>query len=49
MNLNNNPSIEELRILFSEADDFSGHHVLWVDNASEVSISYSRTPILNRL
>ncbi|MGU7780669.1 hypothetical protein [Burkholderia sp. PU8-34] len=39
MNLNNSPSIEELRAVFAAADDELGHHVLWVDTSGQVHLS----------
>lgn len=39
MNLDANPSIEELRELVRQCDDFAGHHVLWVKKSGEVTIS----------
>lgn len=39
MNLNNNPTPEQLAELFNECDDLAGDHVLWVDSNSDVHIS----------
>jgi hypothetical protein len=39
MNLDANPSIEELRELVKRCDDSAGHHVLWVKKSGEVIIS----------
>jgi hypothetical protein len=48
MNLNFNPSVEELRALIRQGDDSAGHHVLWVKRTGEVelsSIPKDRTPV----
>ena len=48
MNLNNNPTIEQLRELIRQCDDSAGHHVLWVKKSGEVelsSIPQDRMPI----
>jgi hypothetical protein len=39
MNLNNNPTKEQLRDLLRPLDDRAAHHVLWVDRAGEVHIT----------
>lgn len=39
MNLNNNPTTDELRALFAAADDKAGHHILWVDIAGQVHLT----------
>lgn len=39
MNLNHNPTIEELRELVRRCDDSAGHHVLWVRKSGDVEIS----------
>jgi hypothetical protein len=39
MNLNGNPTKEELRRLVSQQDDRRGHHVLWVSDSGEVHLS----------
>jgi hypothetical protein len=39
MNLNANPTIEQLRELVRQCDDAGGHHVLWVRKTGEVVIS----------
>ena len=39
MNINNSPSIAELKALISCADDEAGHHVLWVDALGEVHLT----------
>jgi len=39
MNLNNNPTKEELRALIYACDDSAGHHILWVNRFGEVQIS----------
>lgn len=38
MNLNNNPTKEELKDLFAQCDDKAGHHILWVNNNGDVKI-----------
>lgn len=38
MNLDANPTIEQLRELVRECDDSAGHHVLWVRKSGEVDI-----------
>lgn len=48
MNLDANPSIEELRELLRQCDDSAGHHVLWVKKSGEVTISCiptNQTPV----
>lgn len=47
MNLDTNPTIEQLRELVRECDDSAGHHVLWVKKSGEVEITRiprGRTP-----
>jgi hypothetical protein len=39
MNLNNNPTIDQLRQLIRRCDDAAGHHVLWVKKGGEVELS----------
>jgi hypothetical protein len=39
MNLNNNPTPEQLRTLIRQGDDSAGHHVLWVKRTGEVELS----------
>ncbi|MCI0701722.1 MAG: hypothetical protein L0241_11620 [Planctomycetia bacterium] len=39
MNLDNNPTMDQLRDLLRACDDRAGHHVLWVDRAGEVHIT----------
>ena len=39
MNLNNNPTKDELRELLRPWDDRAAHHVLWVDWAGEVHVT----------
>ena len=39
MNLNNNPTIEQLRDLIRQGDDWGGRHVLWVKKNGDVEIS----------
>lgn len=48
MNLNNSPSIDQLKYLFASADDDAGNHVLWVSQSADVLLSaipYSLTPV----
>ena len=48
MNLNNQPTLEQLRELVRQCDDSAGHHVLWVKRSGEVAISpipENQTPI----
>ncbi|MFI8981163.1 hypothetical protein [Ectopseudomonas khazarica] len=39
MNLNNTPSIEQLKSLLAACNDEEGHHILWVTKTGEVHIS----------
>ncbi|MFM5297066.1 hypothetical protein ACEUAI_22800 [Aeromonas veronii] len=39
MNLNQSPSIDQLKTLLSACNDDAGHHVLWVKRTGEVEIS----------
>ena len=39
MNLDNNPTMDELRDLLRPLDDRAAHHVLWVDRTGEVHIT----------
>ena len=39
MNLNQNPTVEELRALLATGDDWAGHHVLWVNRTGEVMLT----------
>lgn len=39
MNLDRNPTADELRTLLSTCDDRSGHHALWVAGDGEVHIT----------
>jgi len=39
MNLNKNPTAEELRDLLRGCDDAAGHHLVWVKKNGEVVIS----------
>lgn len=39
MNLNQNPTKEQLKTLFSACDDTIGHHVLWVARNGEVALT----------
>jgi hypothetical protein len=40
MNLNDNPTKEQLRELLSGTNDLSGHHILWVDKAGVVRLTW---------
>ena len=44
MNLDDNPTKEQLADLLRPCDDRAGHHVLWVDRAGDVRI----TPLAGR-
>lgn len=39
MNLNNNPTKEQLADLLRPLDDLAAHHVLWVDRGGEVHVT----------
>src|ERR1700677_3323874 len=39
MNMNKNPTVEELRELIRAWDDLAGHHVLWVAKNGDVHVS----------
>lgn len=39
MNLNQNPTKEQLKTLFSVCDDTAGHHVLWVSRNGDVALT----------
>ena len=39
MNLNNNPTVDQLRDLLRPWDDRAAHHVLWVDRSGEAHIT----------
>lgn len=39
MNLDNNPTPDQLRDLLRPLDDRAAHHVLWVDRAGDVHIT----------
>ena len=39
MNLNNNPTMDELRDLLRPCDDRAAHHVLWVDRGGEAHVT----------
>jgi hypothetical protein len=39
VNLDNNPTKEQLRALLSACDDRAGHHVLWVTKTGDVRLS----------
>src|SRR5437879_5977790 len=48
MNMNKNPTVEELRELVRACDDLAGHHVLWVAKNGDVHVSEvpkDRTPV----
>lgn len=37
--MNTAPTVDQLRMLFAEANDGAGHHSLWIDKAGEVHLS----------
>ena len=39
MNLNSNPTIEQLRELIRRCDDSAGHHVLWVKKSGDLELT----------
>ena len=39
MNMNSNPTMDDLRALFSSRNDDECHHILWVRNDGEVLLS----------
>jgi len=39
MNMNNNPTLEQLRDLLRKGDDHAGHHVLWVKKDGTVVLT----------
>ena len=39
MNLEQNPTLDELRELIEPCDDLSGHHVLWVAKNGDVRVT----------
>lgn len=39
MNLNNEPTLEQLKKLFESCNDDEGHHILWVSRNGEVLLS----------
>lgn len=39
MNLNNNPTTQQLSKLMALCDDTAGHHVLWVSKSGDVNIT----------
>lgn len=39
MNLNNNPTAQQLSQLLSICNDDAGHHILWVSNTGDVSVT----------
>jgi hypothetical protein len=39
VNLNNNPTMDQLRTLLRPWDDRAAHHVLWVDRAGAVHVT----------
>jgi hypothetical protein len=51
MNLDTNPTAEQLRELVRQCDDSAGHHVLWVRKTGDVELSLipeSETPAESR-
>jgi len=39
MNINDNPTQDQLRKLLANCNDMAGHHIVWVDRAGTVQIS----------
>lgn len=39
VNLNNTPTVDQLKILFECCDDNEGHHILWVARNGDVFLS----------
>lgn len=39
MNLNNNPTTQDLSKLLNSCNDSAGHHILWVSQSGDVSIT----------
>jgi hypothetical protein len=39
MNLNHNPTRQQLKAIFSACDDTFGHHVLWVSRNGDVALT----------
>jgi hypothetical protein len=39
MNLNSNPTIEQLREIIRPVEDSAGHHVLWVKKSGDVELT----------
>lgn len=39
MNLNNDPTLEQLAELVRQCDDFAGHHILWVRKNGDVELT----------
>lgn len=39
MNLNNNPTVQDLSNIMASCNDNSGHHVLWVSKSGDVYIT----------
>ncbi|EAM8994566.1 hypothetical protein E1L19_08660 [Salmonella enterica subsp. enterica] len=39
MNLNNNPTAQQLSQLLSVCNDDAGHHILWVSKTGDVSVT----------
>ncbi len=39
MNLNQSPTVDELKKIFMHANDDAGNHSLWVDKSGEVHVS----------
>ncbi|NHZ94568.1 hypothetical protein [Massilia sp. CCM 8734] len=39
MNLNQNPTVDQLKVIVAACDDEETHHILWVDNTGEVRVT----------
>ncbi len=39
MNLNNNPTVQQLSQLLAVCNDDAGHHILWVSKTGDVSVT----------
>jgi len=49
MNMDQNPTVEQLRSLLVSADDWAGNHVLWINHAGEVLLTrLTRVPAMPR-
>ncbi|MBY0231019.1 MAG: hypothetical protein K2W96_17170 [Gemmataceae bacterium] len=44
MNMNMNPTLEQLKELLRSGDDRAGHHMVWVRRDGEVMMTAVRTP-----